>query len=281
MSRFPDSERLGISGRVLARCADEGRAALVGFLSLGYPSVEDSLAAFRALTDGVGCDMVEIGIPYSDPVLDGQVIQRANTKALQRGVRTADAFRAAEVVASAGRTAVVMTYWNLIEQYGPDRFARDLAASGGAGAITPDLTPDQADEWIAATDAHGLDRIFLIAPSSSDERIAMTMAACRGWVYATSVMGVTGTRATTSDAAPIIAARARAADPGLPVGIGLGVSNADQAAEVAAYADAVIVGSALLKCLASDGEDMAGDLDRLRGLVGQLAEGVRRRGPGS
>ncbi len=281
MSKFPDVDRLGISGRVLARCADEGRAALVGFLSLGYPSVEGSLAAFRALTDGVGCDLVEIGIPYSDPVLDGQVIQRANTKALSRGVRTADAFRAAEVVAGAGRTSVVMTYWNLVEQYGPDRFARDLAAAGGAGVITPDLTPDQAEEWIAATDAHGIDRIFLIAPSSSDERIAMTMAACRGWVYATSVMGVTGTRATTSDAAPIIAARARAADPGLPVGIGLGVSNADQAAEVAGYADAVIVGSALLKCLASDGADMAGDLDRLRGLVGQLAEGVRRRGPGS
>ena len=142
--------------------------------------------------------------------------------------------------------------------------------------ITPDLTPNEAEEWLAVSDAHGLDRIFLIAPSSSDERIAMTMAACRGWVYATSVMGVTGTRTETSDAAPVIASRARAADPGLPVGIGLGVSNADQAAEVAGYADAVIVGSALLKCLGSDGADMPGDLDRLRGLVAQLAEGVRR-----
>lgn len=276
MTKYPDVDRLGISGRVLAACADEGRAALIGFLSLGYPSVADSLDAFRALTDGVGCDVVEIGIPYSDPVLDGQVIQHANTLALQRGVRVRDAFRAAEVVAGAGRTPVVMTYWNLVEQYGPDAFARDLAAAGGAGVITPDLTPDQADDWLAATDAYGLDRIFLIAPSSSDERIAMTMAACRGWVYATSVMGVTGTRARTSDAAPVIAARARRADPGLPVGIGLGVSNADQAAEVAGFADAVIVGSALLKCLSSDGSDMPGDLDRLRGLVTQLAEGVRR-----
>ncbi|MCC2593018.1 tryptophan synthase subunit alpha [Tessaracoccus sp. OS52] len=266
-----------MSGRVLAAAADEGRAALIAYLPLGYPSVDDSVTAFRALTEGgEGADVVEIGMPYSDPVLDGEVIQHATTKALRRGVRTRDAFRAAEAVADAGRTAVVMTYWNIVEQYGPDRFARDLAAAGGAGVVTPDLTPDQAEAWMAASDAHGLDRIFLIAPSSSDERIAMTMAACRGWVYATSVMGVTGTRTQTSDAAPVIAARARAADSGLPVGIGLGVSNAEQAAEVAGYADAVIVGSALLKCLASDGADMPGDLDRLRGLVSQLAEGVRK-----
>ncbi|WP_370629950.1 tryptophan synthase subunit alpha [Tessaracoccus sp. OS52] len=277
MSKFSDVARLGISGRVLAAAADEGRAALIAYLPLGYPSVDDSVTAFRALTEGgEGADVVEIGMPYSDPVLDGEVIQHATTKALRRGVRTRDAFRAAEAVADAGRTAVVMTYWNIVEQYGPDRFARDLAAAGGAGVVTPDLTPDQAEAWMAASDAHGLDRIFLIAPSSSDERIAMTMAACRGWVYATSVMGVTGTRTQTSDAAPVIAARARAADSGLPVGIGLGVSNAEQAAEVAGYADAVIVGSALLKCLASDGADMPGDLDRLRGLVSQLAEGVRK-----
>lgn len=276
MSRFADVDRLGISGKVLAAAVDEGRAALVAYLPLGYPSVDDSVAAFRALTDGVGADVVEIGIPYSDPVLDGEVIQHATTKALRRGVRVRDAFLAAEAVASGGRTPVVMTYWNLVEQYGADRFARDLAAAGGAGVVTPDLTPDQADEWIAASDAHGLDRIFLVAPSSSEERLAMTMRACRGWVYATSVMGVTGTRTQTSDAAPVIVDRARRADPSLPVGVGLGVSNADQAAEVAAYADAVIVGSALLKCLASDGADMPGDLDRLRGLVDKLAEGVRR-----
>lgn len=276
MSRFADVDRLGISGKVLAAAADEGRAALVAYLPLGYPSVDDSVAAFSALTDGVGADVVEIGIPYSDPVLDGEVIQHATTKALRRGVRVRDAFKAAEAVAAGGKTPVVMTYWNLIEQYGADRFARDFAAAGGAGVVTPDLTPDQADEWLAASDAHGLDRIFLVAPSSSDERLAMTMQACRGWVYATSVMGVTGTRTETSDAAPVIVERARRADPTLPVGVGLGVSNADQAAEVAGYADAVIVGSALLKCLGSDGADMPGDLDRLRGLVDQLAEGVRR-----
>ena len=276
MSRFTDESRLGISGKVLAQCAEENRAALIAYLPVGYPTVDQSLEAFRALTDGVGVDLVEIGIPYSDPVLDGLVIQHATTKALRRGVRTRDAFRAAEAVAECGRTPLVMTYWNLIEQYGPDAFARDLKSSGGVGVITPDLTPDEADEWVAATDAHGLDRIFLVAPSSTDERIASTMAACRGWVYATSVMGVTGTRTTTSSAAPVIANRAKTADHRLPVGIGLGVSNGDQAAEVAKYADAVIVGSALLRCLESDGADMPGDLDRLRSLVDELAEGVRR-----
>ena len=171
---------------------------------------------------------------------------------------------------------MVMTYWNLVEAYGPDAFARDLAAAGGAGVITPDLPPDDCPEWFAATDAHGLDRVFLIAPSSLDERIALTMDSCRGWVYASSVMGVTGTRAATSDAAPVIVERARRVDPGLPVGIGLGVSNGDQAAEIGAFADLVIVGSALLKCLDSDGADMPGDLARLRALVGELAEGVDR-----
>jgi tryptophan synthase alpha chain len=171
---------------------------------------------------------------------------------------------------------MVMTYWNLIEAYGADAFARDLAAAGGAGTITPDLPPDDCPEWFAATDAHGLDRVFLIAPSSVDERIALTMSSCRGWVYASSVMGVTGARADTSDAAPVIVERARAIDPTLPIGIGLGVSNGTQAAEIGGYADLVIIGSALLKCLDSDGADMPGDLARLRALAGDLAAGVDR-----
>lgn len=276
-NRFTDQDRLGISGKVVAKCVEEGRAALIAYLPVGYPTVDDSLDAFRALTDGVGVDLVEIGLPYSDPVLDGIVIQHATTKALRRGVRTRDAFRAAAAVAERGCTPLVMTYWNLIEQYGPDAFARDFKEAGGAGVITPDLTPDEAEVWIAATDAHGLDRIFLVAPSSTDERITSTMAACRGWVYASSVMGVTGTRTTTSSAAPVIAERARAADSALPIGIGLGVSNGDQAAEVAQYADAVIVGSALLRCLDSDGADMPGDLEKMRNLVDELADGVRRK----
>ncbi|MFV0428049.1 MAG: tryptophan synthase subunit alpha [Arachnia sp.] len=274
MSQFPDMSRLGSSGAVIAECLAAGRPALIGYLPVGYPNVPGSLDALRILAQGA--DLVEIGLPYSDPVLDGSVIQHATTKALQRGVRTRDAFRAAQAVAEAGATPLVMTYWNLIEQYGPGAFARDLASVGGAGVITPDLVPDEAAQWLSASQTHGLDRIFLIAPSSSDQRIATTMSACRGWVYATSVMGVTGAREATSQAAPVIAQRARAIDSGLPVGIGLGVSNGEQAAEVGGYADAVIVGSALVRCLDSDGADDTTDLARLEATVADLVAGVER-----
>ena len=188
-----------------------------------------------------GCDVIEVGLPYTDPVMDGPTIQAAAQQALDGGVRTRDVLRTVEAVAATGTPTVIMTYWNPIERYGPARFAADLASAGGAGLITPDLTPDSADAWIAAADEHDLDKVFLVAPSSTDERIAMTTAACRGFVYATAVMGVTGTRTTTSDLAGPLVARTRATTD-LPIGVGLGVSNGDQAAEVAAYADGVIVG---------------------------------------
>jgi tryptophan synthase alpha chain len=269
----------GHTGQRLLEIRNQGRGALAGFLHVGYPTVEISLRAFKALTGGgesEGVDLVEVGIPYSDPVMDGVTIQRAGTRALERGTRTKDAFAAVEAVANSGTPAVVMTYWNLIERYGADRFARDLAAAGGAGAITPDLTPDEAGEWISATDGHGLDRIFLVSPSSTDERLSSTLEACRGWVYATSLMGVTGARTQSSAAAPELVQRIRAVDPAALVGVGLGVSNGVQAEDVTRFADLVIVGSALVKTLL-DAED-AGcpeDLSGLRALVGDLAGGVR------
>lgn len=270
----------GHSGEAFAAAKAEGRGALVGFLHVGYPTVEISLAALRALTGeghSPGVDLVEVGMPYSDPMMDGVTIQRAGTRALDRGVRTRDAFRAVETVANAGTQAVVMTYWNLIERYGPDAFARDLAAAGGSGAITPDLTPDEAQTWIDVSDRHGLDRIFLVSPSSTDQRLASTIAACRGWVYATSVMGVTGARAQTSSVAPELVRRIRATDPDVLVGVGLGVSNGAQAHEVTTYADAVIVGSALVRTLL-DAEDAGtpDDLTGLRAVVADLAAGVRQ-----
>jgi tryptophan synthase alpha chain len=273
------SADLGHTGRVFADLRAQGRGALVGFLHVGYPNVPQSLKALRALTgegSGPGVDLVEVGMPYSDPMMDGVTIQQAGTRALERGVRTRDAFAAVEAVAATGTPAVVMTYWNLVERYGPDRFARDLAAAGGAGAITPDLTPDEAEEWLRVSDAHGLDRIFLVSPSSTDERLAATVAACRGWVYATSVMGVTGARARTSSAAPELVRRIRAADPTAAVGVGLGVSNGAQAREVTSFADAVIVGSALVKALLeAEAAGTPEDLGRLREVVADLADGVR------
>ena len=273
------SDALGQTGRRFAEIRATGRGALVGFLHVGYPDMPTSLAALRALAgDGStpGVDLVEVGIPYSDPVIDGVTIQRAGTRALQRGVRTRDVFAGVEAVASTGTPAVVMTYWNLVEQYGAARFARDLANAGGAGAITPDLTPDEAEEWLEVSDAAGLDRIFLVSPSSTDERLARTVTACRGWVYATSVMGVTGARTSSSAAAPALVDRIRAADPDAMVGVGLGISNGTQAGEVTGYADAAIVGSALVRTLL-DAEDggRPDDLSGLRALVADLAAGVR------
>ena len=252
----------------------DGRAALVGYLPAGFPDVAGGIEALRAMVDA-GCDVIEVGLPYSDPVMDGPTIQAAAQQALDRGVRTTDVLRTVEAVAATGTPTVVMTYWNPVERYGVERFAADLASAGGAGLITPDLTPDSATDWIPAADAHDLDKVFLVAPSSTDERIAMTTAACRGFVYATAVMGVTGARATTSDLAGPLVARTRAHTQ-LPIGVGLGVSNGDQAAEVAAYADGVIVGSAFVRALLDHPDDRAAGLRALTALTEDLARGVRR-----
>jgi tryptophan synthase alpha chain len=252
----------------------EGRAALVGYLPAGFPDVAGGIEALRTMVDA-GCDVIEIGLPYSDPVMDGPTIQAAAQQALERGVRIKDVLRTVEAVAATGTPTLVMTYWNPIERYGVSRFATDLANAGGAGLITPDLTPDANTTWAAAADEHDLDKVFLVAPSSTDERIAMTTAACRGFVYATAVMGVTGARTTTSDLAGPLVARTRAATD-LPVGVGLGVSNGDQAAEVASYADGVIVGSAFVRALLDHPDNTGTGLRALARLTEDLAGGVRR-----
>jgi tryptophan synthase alpha chain len=252
----------------------EGRAALVGYLPAGFPDVPGSVEAMRVMVDG-GCDIIEIGLPYSDPVMDGPTIQAAAQQALEAGTRTADVIRTVEAVAATGVPTLVMTYWNPVERYGVERFARDLADVGGAGLITPDLVPDEADVWMGAADEHGLDKVFLVAPSSTDERLAMTTACCRGFVYAAAVMGVTGARESSSDlAGPLVARVRKTAD--LPVGVGIGVSTGDQAAEVAGFADAVIVGSAFVRRLLDANGDRAAGLASLGELTRELANGVRR-----
>jgi tryptophan synthase alpha chain len=250
----------------------EGRAALVAYLPVGYPDVPGSIEAMVAAVEG-GADVVEVGVPYSDPGMEGPVIQEAMDVAVRAGVGLRDVFPAVAAVAAAGAVPVVMSYWNPIEHYGVDRFADDLASAGGAGAITPDLIPDEAGPWLAATDRTGLDRVFLVAPSSTDARLAATVAACRGFVYAASTMGVTGTRATVGATAGELVARTRLVADELPVCVGLGVSNGDQAAEVAAFADGVIVGSAYVRRML-DGRGAAG----VRELSTELAAGVRRVG---
>ncbi|WP_293784492.1 tryptophan synthase subunit alpha [uncultured Aeromicrobium sp.] len=255
------------------RTRAQNRAALVGYLPAGFPDKDLSIAAIETMVDA-GVDLVEVGLPYSDPVMDGPTIQAAADRALAAGTRISDVMEIAGRAAATDAPTVVMTYWNPVERYGIDRFAADLAAAGGVGLITPDLIPDEAEEWVAASTAHRLDRIFLVAPSSSDERLAMTAEAASGFIYATAVMGVTGQREQTSSLAPELVARLRKVTD-KPVGVGLGVSNGAQAHEVAIFADAVIVGSALVRCLL-DAPDADAGLAALRRLVTELRTGVER-----
>lgn len=251
-----------------ARCRQDNRAALIGYLPTGYPDVDTSIEAMTTLVDA-GCDIVEVGVAYSDPGMDGPTIAAATEAALRGGVRVRDALRAVEAISAAGGRAVVMTYWNPVLKYGVDAFARDLAAAGGLGLITPDLIPEESQEWFAASDKYGLDRIFLVAPSSTPERLAKTAEASRGFVYAASTMGVTGARDAVSNSAPELVARVKAISD-IPVGVGLGVRSREQAAEIGSYADGVIVGSALVSALTEG-------LPAVRALTEELAAGVRQR----
>jgi tryptophan synthase alpha chain len=252
---------------LFTKTRSEGRGALIAYLPAGYPTVEGSKDLLAATLDG-GADLVEVGVPYSDPVMDGPTIQAAAVEALKNGFRLRQLFEVVESVSARGGQAVVMTYWNPVYHYGVDRFARDLASAGGLGMITPDLTPDEGEDWMAASEAHNLDRIFLVAPSSSEERIVRTVDASSGFVYATAVMGVTGARDTVGSHAESLVARTRAHTK-LPIGVGLGVRSGAQAAEVASFADAVIVGSALVTAAASGTE-------AVRVLSAELADGVRK-----
>ena len=253
---------------LFASCRSEGRAALVGYLPVGFPSYQESVDAMLAMVTG-GVDLVEVGVPYSDPGMDGPVIQVAVDAALRAGSRVKHVFEAVRAV-SAVAPAVVMGYWNPIEKMGPARFAEELVAAGGSGAITPDLIPDEAGAWLDAARAHDLDPVFLVAPSSTDERIQVVGRTNRGFVYVASTMGVTGIRSEVSNRAEELVRRTRAFTD-LPLCVGLGVSSGDQAAEVAAYADGVIVGSAFVRALQDGG------VDAVRELAEDLAAGVRRR----
>ncbi|MBD2897038.1 tryptophan synthase subunit alpha [Actinomadura nitritigenes] len=256
----------------------ENRAALVGYLPAGFPSFEGAIEAAKTMVDA-GCDVIEIGLPYTDPMMDGPTIQDAVHRALVGGVRVADVFRTVEAVAATGVPTLVMTYWNPVDRHGVGAFARDLASAGGAGLITPDLTPEEGGEWLEAADEHGLDRVFLVALSSTDARIEAITAQCRGFVYAASLMGVTGARNAVDTGAPRLVERTREiigrSGRDLPVGLGLGVGNGAQAAEVAGFADGVIVGSAFIRRLL-DAPDLATGLAGVRALTGELAEGVRK-----
>ncbi|MFE7093638.1 tryptophan synthase subunit alpha [Streptomyces erythrochromogenes] len=258
----------------LAKAKSEDRAALVAYLPAGFPTVDGAIDAVKAVIAG-GADVVEIGLPHSDPVLDGAIIQTADDIALRGGVKIADVLRTVrEAHEATGAPILVMTYWNPIDRYGVERFTAELAAAGGAGCILPDLPVQESALWREHAEKHGLATVFVVAPSSKDERLATITAAGSGFVYAASLMGVTGTRESVGNQAQDLVRRTRATTE-LPVCVGLGVSNAVQAEEVAGFADGVIVGSAFVKLLL-DAPDLPAGLDAVRALAGELAAGVRR-----
>ncbi|GAA1489533.1 tryptophan synthase subunit alpha [Brachybacterium sacelli] len=267
----PDTHRLRAAD-ALDRARAEDRAALIGYLPVGYPDLSGSIDAARVLIDH-GADMIELGLPYSDPVMDGPVIQRAASAALAGGVRTRHVLDAVEELSGRGAAILVMSYWNPILAYGSDAFARDLAAAGGAGVITPDLIPDEGADWIAASEEHAVDRVFLVAPSSPRDRLAHVVSHTRGFVYAASTMGVTGTRASVSAATESLVERTRAAGAE-NVCVGLGVSNGEQAAQVGAYADGVIVGSAFVRALLEHEGDAPAARTALAAVADDLRSGV-------
>ena len=238
--------------RVIAERKAAGSGALIGYLPVGFPDLETSIEAAVALVEN-GVDILELGLPYSDPVMDGLVIQEATQAALAGGFRLRDGIAAvAAITARVDAPVLVMTYWNPIVQYGVDRFADDLLAAGGAGLITPDLIPDEAAEWIAASERTGLDRVFLAAPSSSDARLSTAVESSRGFVYAVSTMGITGARADLDVAARSLVGRLR--DVGATsTCVGVGISTPEQVREILEYADGAIVGSLLVKALAEGG----------------------------
>lgn len=266
------NNRVSSVEKTIALRRQAGSGALIGYLPVGFPSLSESIDAAVALANN-GVDILELGLPYSDPVMDGPVIQAATQRALADGFRLRHGFEAVSAItAQVEAPVLVMTYWNPVVQYGVDRFADDLVTAGGAGLITPDLIPDEAHDWLAASERTGLDRVFLAAPSSSDARLAQAVAMSRGFVYAVSTMGITGARSDVDSAARVLVNRLRAAGSSSAC-VGLGISTPAQVREILGYADGAIVGSALVKALADGGVAAVG------ALASDLAAGTQNLRP--
>ena len=257
---------------LFAKTKAEKRAALIGYLPAGFPSKLESIEFIKAMIDG-GVDAVEVGFPYSDPVMDGPIIQQASEISLHNKTKAEDVLSLQADVAKLNVPAVVMSYWNPIERYGSDKFLTKMKSINGAGVITPDLTIDESGEWITNCRKTEIDSIFVVAPNTSDERLAQVTKLCTGFIYAASIMGVTGTRTAVSSQAKDLVTRIRKFS-NLPVAVGLGVSNREQAKEVAQYADGVIVGSAFIKLILAN-TDKQKALADVKQLAQQLSEGVR------
>jgi len=257
---------------LFARTRKENRAALIGYLPAGFPTKDGCIQALTAMVEG-GVDAVEIGYPYSDPVMDGPVIQAAADTSLRNGTGAKEVFETLDAIAKIAPT-VVMTYWNPIERYGVDNFLKELKSHGGSGVITPDLTIEESDQWVSSSGAHETNRIYVVAPSTTEARLAKVTSLTSGFVYAASLMGVTGTRTSVSSSAEALVARVRVVTD-LPIAVGLGVSTPEQAREVAQYADGVIVGSAFIRLL-QESATLEEGVAKVRELAQDLSRGLQR-----
>jgi tryptophan synthase alpha chain len=247
--------------QLFTKTRSENRAALIAYIPAGYPTQEGCKAVIDAFADA-GVDAIEIGFPYSDPVMDGPTIQEAANASLNAGTGAKEVFEALAYATARGIPSVVMTYWNPIEKYGIDKFAESIASNSGSGVITPDLPVDEAAPWTTASHSSKINSIFVVAPSTTDARLEKA-----------SLMGVTGARTGISAGAKDLVDRIKKVTK-IPVAVGLGVSTREHAKEVAGYADGVIVGSAFINALNS-ADSLDSGIKAVRALVEQLALGVR------
>lgn len=269
----PDTDRLAAR---FAACRAENRAALVTFVTAGDPDLATSDEIFAALP-AAGADIIEIGMPFTDPMADGAAIQAANLRSLGGGTRLRDVLALVQRFrcADAHTPLVLMGYFNPILAYGPERFARDAAAAGLDGTIIVDLPPEEADEMVPHLVAHGLHLVRLATPTTDATRLPRVLEAASGFLYYVAVAGVTGANAaTTSDIAAAVARLKLSTD--LPIAVGFGVRSPEQAAAIARHADAVVVGSALIDTIGAAAAERANDIPaRVSALVAALAGAVR------
>lgn len=252
--------------QLLHDLANRGEPALIGYFPAGYPTISESVEACVAMCES-GVDILELGVPYSDPVMDGLVIQVATEQALENGFKLSSFFAMVkEITSRVDSPVLVMSYWNPIMQYGVERFARDLKAAGGAGLITPDLIPDEAAEWLNYSEELDLDRVFMATPSSSQERLNQVANLSRGFIYAVSTMGITGAREDLDAKARGVVSGVKSSHTTVPVCVGIGISTADQVSEVNSYADGAIVGSVFIKAYRDGGiEELKRTVKKLKG----------------
>jgi tryptophan synthase alpha chain len=251
---------------------DEGRAALIPYVTAGYPSLSRLPGLVAALTEA-GADVIEIGIPFSDPLADGPVLQRAATEALANGTRVAQILEMVRDLTPKAPPMVFLTYINPVFRYGIERFSQDAYDAGMAGLIIPDLPWAEGQDFRLAAEASGLALIPLVAPTSTDSHL-QSIRTAKGFVYGVSVTGVTGVREAVDSGVRTLVERVRRVVP-LPVAVGFGIANAQQAHEVARYADGVIVGSALVRTIM---EDPSHAEERAYAFVKELKSGVNQLG---